>query len=68
MKPFIDSNTQKRAQAKHEFEKAYVTLMKYSVFGKCKENFQKKNVKLTTKKQIAVKCFSQKHIQGRSLY
>ena len=42
MKPFIDSNTQKRAQAKHEFEKAYVTLMNYSVFGKCKENFQKK--------------------------
>ena len=55
LKPYIDFNTQKRAQAKHEFEKANVKLMNNSVLGKCKGNGQ--IMKLTKKEQIAVKCF-----------
>jgi hypothetical protein len=65
LKPYIDFNTEKRQQAKNEFEKDFFKLMNNSVFGKTMENVKNRmQLYMTTDDETAIKWFSRPTLKG----
>ena len=69
LKPYIDFNTKKRAEAKNSFEKDFFKLMNNSVFGKTMENLRKRqDIKLVTDKEKLAKWASRPSFISRKIF
>ena len=69
MKPYIDKNTNLRAQAKNNFEKDFFKLMNNSVFGKTMENIRNRvNVKLVDTGEQFKKLSAKPNYNGRKIF
>ena len=65
MKPYIDMNTNLRANAKNNFEKDFFKLMNNSVFGKTMENIRNRvDVKLVNTLEKAKKLIAKPNLKG----
>jgi len=68
MKPYIDTNTKRRVEAKNEFEKEFYKLMINSVYGKTIENVRNHfDVKLTIMGNNKFANKEQKYLNSSSL-
>ena len=68
LKPYIDKNTNLRAQAKNNFEKDFFKLMNNSVFGKTMENIRNRvNVKLVSSPEKFKKLVAKPNYESRKI-
>ena len=69
MKPYIDKNTNLRANAKNNFEKDFYKLMNNSVFGKTMENIRNRvNVKLVNTKEKLSKLVAKPNFKSCKIF
>ena len=69
LKPYIDMNTNLRAQAKNNFDKDFFKLMNNSVFGKTMENIRNRvNIKLTTTGEQFKKLTAKPNYESRKIF
>ena len=69
MKPYIDFNTQLRAQARNDFEKDFFKLMNNSVFRKMMENIGKhRNLKLVMNREAYLKTVMKPNFKSGVLF
>ena len=69
LKPYIDKNTNLRAQAKNDFEKDFFKLMNNSVFGKTMENIRNRvNVKLVNTGEQFKKLTAKPNYDSRKIF
>ena len=69
LKPYINKNTNLRAQAKNNFEKDFFKLMNNSVFGKTMENIRNRvNVKLVNAGEQFKKLASKPNYDSRKIF
>ena len=69
LKPYIDKNTNLRAQAKNDFEKDFFKLMNNSVFGKTMENIRNRvNIKLVNTGEQFKKLAAKPNYESRKIF
>ena len=69
MKDYIEFNTEKRKQAKTDFEKDFYKLMNNSIFGKTMENVRnRKDIRLVTTQKRAKKLICQPNYNSSQIF
>ena len=69
LKPYIDTNTKLRIQAKNDFEKDFFKLMNNSVFGKTMENIRNRvNIKLVNTGEQFKKLTAKPNYESRKIF
>ena len=69
LKSYIDFNTEKRKEAKNEFEKDFFKLMNNAVFGKTMENVKNRmKLHMTTDNKNAIKWYSKLNFKNSTYF